>query len=124
MGAVRLTTAEQRVLAAYAALNVFPFAWAAISWSGFWTSIAPLATLLALAPLVALWRRKRWAWVVLVALDGSLLASYLSDPPHWFGAALGGGQARALALAADAPVRSRASATRPGLQLAVTRPSR
>jgi hypothetical protein len=77
---LRLITREQWVLMAYAVLHLQPFAWAAISWSGFWHSVAPFSTLLALAVLLALVWRRRWAWWLLIALEAVVLLSYVRDP--------------------------------------------
>lgn len=67
------------LLAAYALLYLGPFAWAAVTWDGFWSSVAPFSSLLALALLVALLRQHGWAWTVLVLLHVIALASYLWD---------------------------------------------
>ena len=67
-------------LGVYAVLHMLPFVWSAATWDGFWTSVAPFSTLLALGVLVALFRRRRWAWVVLFALDVLVLVSFIWDP--------------------------------------------
>jgi hypothetical protein len=80
MAGLRLITREQWVLMAYAVLHLLPFAWAAISWGGFWHSLGPFATLLALAVLLALVWRRRWAWWSLIVLEALVLLSYVRDP--------------------------------------------
>lgn len=75
-----MITREQLVVAAYAVLHLEPFAWAAITWGDFWHSMAPFSTLLALAVLLALVYRRRWAWRLLIALGALLLLSYVWDP--------------------------------------------
>jgi hypothetical protein len=67
-------------LALYAALMAAPFAVAVVTWDDFWTSLAPVSALLALLVVVALARRRRWAWFVLVAFDAAILVSYAWDP--------------------------------------------
>jgi hypothetical protein len=64
-------------LALYGVLLTSPFAWAAATNDSFWTSVAPVATLLVLAVLVALLAGKRWAWVLLVALEALVGLSVL-----------------------------------------------
>jgi len=67
-------------LTLYAVLHMLPFAWAAATWDGFWTSVAPFCMLLALAVLVALLRRRRWAWLALIALNALVLVSFVWEP--------------------------------------------
>jgi hypothetical protein len=71
---------ERLLLGLYLLLSVAPFVWAALTWDDFWSSVAPFSTLLALAVLLALLRRHRWAWALLVLLDASVILSYLWDP--------------------------------------------
>jgi len=97
-------------LTLYAVLHMLPFAWAAATWDGFWASVAPFSTLLALAVLVALLRRRRWAWLALIALDVVVLVSFVWEP----GAAVGFVMAAAgLALLLSPPIRAYVRAREP-----------
>jgi Na+-transporting NADH:ubiquinone oxidoreductase subunit NqrB len=73
-------TREQWVLVAYAVLHLQPFAWAAVTWSDFWHSVAPFSTLFVLAALLALVWRRRWAWRLLIVINALALLSYIRDP--------------------------------------------
>ena len=93
---------RHRALAVYAVLQMLPFAWSAATWDGFWTSVAPFSTLLALGVLIALLRRRRWAWIALIALDTFILVSFLWDPADAIAFVLA---AARLALLLSPPIR-------------------
>jgi len=110
-GVSRLAT-TRFVLGAFVIFAVAPFGRAALhSW--FWQSqhlTAPVATALYLAVVVALvaWRR-RWAWLLLVFLDGSATATWpfdahRFDPTHLLAFVEG---VVTLALLLSAPMRQR-----------------
>ncbi len=97
-------------LTVYAVLHMLPFAWAAATWDGFWTSVAPFSTLLALAVLVALLHRRRWAWLALIALDALVLVSFVWDPADAVAFVMA---AARLALLLSPPIRAYVCAREP-----------
>ena len=70
---------QRAVVAGYVLLAMAPLGIAATH-SGFWHSMAPLATALFVGLLIALVLRRRWAWALLVAFDASVLISFVF---HW-----------------------------------------
>jgi hypothetical protein len=80
-GSVPALWSARLVLGAYVAVSATPFVIAATQ-HAFWEhehDMAPVVTLLFAGLLVALVRRHRWAWLVLVVLDGALLVSFAFD---------------------------------------------
>jgi hypothetical protein len=72
----------QAVVGAFVVLAVGPLVWQA-SKSSFWSpehSTAPIATLIYLAMVGAMvFRRARWAWIILVLLHGAVLVGWVID---------------------------------------------
>ena len=72
------------VVALYVTVTLIPFIWAATK-SSFWEekhSGAPVVTALLALLLLALIYRRRWAWVLLVLLQGLAIISFVVAPPR------------------------------------------
>jgi len=71
------------LLTTYIALSSAPLIWAATK-SSFWErkhSLAPLAVACLALLFVALVYRRKWAWVLLVLFEGSVVISLVVDRP-------------------------------------------
>lgn len=64
------------VFAAYVMIALVPFIYAASRPRFYNSQVEPGAALLYITVLVALWRKRRWAWYVLGSVDCYVVASY------------------------------------------------